>query len=98
MRTPQRKRNTDEAAPSAADSGLIAGKARRGPAGTRASSVCARLQAAGRQHGSQFPLTAVILFISAEMRVTVSSEKPLLESSGSCHSGPMPTGGDDFSG
>lgn len=66
--------------------------------GTHASLVYARLQAAGRQHRSQFPLTAVILFISPEMLVTVPSEKPLLKSSASCHSGPMPTGGGDFSG
>lgn len=96
MRPPQQKRNTDEAAPSAANSGLTAGKARRGLAETRGSSACARLPAAGRQHRSQFPLTAVILFISAEMRVTVYSEKPLLESSASCHSGTTPTGGGDL--
>lgn len=66
--------------------------------GTHASLVYARLQAAGRQHRSQFPLTAVILFISPEILVTVPSEKPLLKSSASCHSGPMPTGGGDSRG
>ena len=34
---------------------------------------------------------------SPEMLVTVRSEKPLLKSSASCHSEPMPTGGGDFS-
>ena len=51
-----------------------------------------------KQHRSQFPLTAVILLVSPEMLVTVSSKKPLLKSSASCHLGPMPTGGGDFSG